>query len=489
MKKNILIPGLIIILFCLACAPYKMKAIRAHRDSRHDLAIKYSKKHLQSHQNDDAVVYLLNKAARAYFQELKQKISHFENLNNWDKVVQLAEQGQNLLSGVTDIYGVDFPTKDDLEYLKIKSDQSKFNQANELYSEAKSFYESQDYLEALQKFEEVRSYVTHFKETDKYIKDTNRKLAEQQYAEGMESLNAEKLEQALEHFKNAAQYDGNFLDVQQQIGQIQQQLSEAHYLKGRNHFETGKLKQAYDELRKAVDYQPDSIEANELMSDVKEKLTVRLAVFPFSTAKLDGKFGNIVSQKILSGALPQKNDFILFLERENLQKIFDEQALSQTGVIDEKTAVKVGQMSGVNTIVLGSVTLVSHQKTGPTKRTLTAHYDKKYRDPKGVQRTRKEPFNYTEYKVERNVKVALHYRLVSVETGSILFNESLTKQVSDKAEWITCSKKFIAKLPSSKKKKLKAAQTPKSKDYLIEKAISELSKKAASKIISKVSPL
>lgn len=489
MRKNILIPGLILILFVISCAPYKMKAIRAHRDNRDDLAIKYSKKHLQSHQRDEGAIELLNKSAQAYYEDLQKKISHFENLNNWERVVQLADQGQKMLAGLTDYYGVSFPTSVEMEYLKVKSYQSKLKQADDLYTEAVEFYQKQEYLSAFQKFEEVQSYVNHFKETDKYMKEAKRKLAEEHYAFGMESVNAGNLEQALDQFKTAAQYDINFLDVQQQIGHIQGQLSQAHYENARNYFDADNFKQAYNELNKAVSYQPEFYDAKELLNNVKEKLTVRLAVFPFSTAKLDNKFGDIVSQKILSDALPRKNEFIMFLEREHLQKIFEEQALSQTGVIDENTAVKVGQMSGVNTIVLGSVSLISHQQTGPTKRTVTAHYEKKYRDPKGVERTRQEPFNYTAYEVERKVSVALNYRLVSVETGTILYTESFSKQASDKAEWITCSKKYVDKLSSSERSKLKASQSPKSKDFLIEKTIADLSNEAASKIISQVSPL
>lgn len=489
MNKKIVMPGLIFILVVLSCAPYKMKAIRAHRDKRNDLAIEYSKKHLRFHQRDEAVIEMLNKASRAYFLDLKTKISHFEKLNNWDKVVQLAEQGQEMLSGLTDFYGVSFPTRVEMEYLKIKSYQSKLKQADDLYAEALDCFEKNEFENALKKFEEVKSYASDFKETNRYIRKSRSKLAEGEYAIGMESLNAGNLESALTSFMNASAYVPDFLDVQQQINQIEQQLSQNHYDRGRNFYETGNLEDAYSELNKAVGYQAEFYDAAELLNEVKNKLTVRLAVFPFSAAKMDSKFGGIVSQKILSNAMPRKGNFILFLERENLQKIFEEQALSQTGVIDEKTAVKVGQMSGVNTIVVGSVTLVSHQLSGPASRTVSSHYEQNYRDPKGVQRTRKVPFNYTARERERRVEVALNYRLVSVESGSIIFNETLTKQVRDKAEWITCSKKFVSKLSASEREKMKASQTPESKDSLIEKAISDLSNQAASKIISKVSPL
>jgi len=470
------------------CAPYKMKAIRAQRDQRNDLAIKYSMKHLNSHPHDQSTIQLLDQAAKGYYDELQKIIQHFEKLDDWDKVVQVAEQGYRTLSEAAKVVGTDFPTKEQLNDLQSRSEQSKFKQADELYSEALKYYSDGDYLEALNKFKTVESYVRHFKDTDKLVADANQKLASQEYQKAKDLLNQGKLEEALVGFERISAYLPNFLDAQYQIEQAKVQLADKYYNEGQNRFNAGDYKNAYNTLKKSLGYQPDFSPAKNLFDEVKEKLTVRLAVFPFSSAKLDQKFGSIASQNLLAQALPRKSEFIIFLERDYLQKIFEEQALSQTGAIDEKTAVQVGKLSGVNTIVVGSVTLVSHKDTGPTKRTLTGYYEKSYRDPKGIQRIKKEPFNYIAYDVERRVEVSLSYRLISVETGVILFNESSTEQISDNAEWITCSKEFVKHLSSSDQIKMKASKEPKSMESLINQAIDSLTNQAASKIIRQVAP-
>ncbi len=470
------------------CAPYKMKAIRAQRDHRYDLSIKFALKHLNSHPNDQAAIALLNNAAIGYFDELQKQIQHFENLDSWDKVVRIADQGYRTLSEVTRVVGASFPTKEELNYLQSKSEQSKFKQANELYAEALKLYQNGDYLEAREMFEKIDSYVRHFKDIDRLMADANQKLASAAYQKARNLLSLGQLEDALESFERTTQYVPDFLDVQLQIRQAKEKMAEKYYDEGKALFDNGDYKNAHGALQKSLRYNADNQMAKNLFDEAKDKLTVRLAVFPFSASKLDQKFGNIVSQQILDGAMPRKSEFIMFLERENLQKIFEEQALSQTGVIDEKTAVQVGKMSGVNTILLGSVTLISHKKTGPTKKILTGQYDKKYRDTKGIQRTRREPFNYTAYEVNRSVEVNLNYRLINVEAGSIIFNESLSERVSDTAEWISCPKEFINNLSGSERSKLKTSKEPKSKDSLINQAIASLSKQAASKIINQVSP-
>ncbi len=479
---------LILLIIFPTCAPYKMKAIRAQRDQRYDLSIKFTLKHLDSKPNDQSVIDILNRAAKGYYDDLQKKIDHFEKLDDWDRVVQIAEQGYRTLSEVTKIVGTDFPTKDQLSYLQSKSEQSKFKQADELYSEALKSYGNGDYLEALQQLKNVESYIRNFKDTDELIADTNQKLASQEYQKARDLVVQGKLEEALIGFERISKYLPNYLDTQYQVDRVKTQLADKYYSEGRNRFDASDYKNAYDKLQKSLSYQPDYSPAKNLFDEAKEKLTVRLAVFPFSSSKLDQKFGEIVSQNLLTQALPRKSEFIMFLEREYLQKIFEEQALSQTGAIDEQTAVQVGKLSGVNTIVVGSVTLISRKDTGPTKITRTGNYDRKYRDPKGVQRTKKESFSYTAFEVERNVEVSLNYRVISVETGAILFNESLIELVSDNAEWITCPKEFVKHLSSSEQSKMSASKEPKAAESLINQAIDALTDQAALKIIKQVSP-
>lgn len=490
MKRYLILFHLLLIVLIIfpGCAPYKMKAIRSQRDQRYDLSIKFALKHLNSHPNDQSAIDILNHAAQGYYDDLQRNIQHFEKLDDWDTVVKTADQGYRALSEVTKVVGTNFPTKEQLNYLQSKSQQSRLNQADELYNEALTLYQDNDYSEALTKFKQVEFYARHFKDTDKLIADANQKLASQEYQKARELLNQGKLEEAISGFERTTEYVPNFLDAQYQINKSKVQLAERYYNEGQSLFEAGDYKNAYNRLQKTLGYQPEHSLAKNLSDETKEKLTVRLAVFPFSSSKLDPKNSGIVSQNLLAQALPRKSEFIMFLEREHLQKIFEEQALSQTGAIDEKTAVQVGKISGVNTIVVGSVTLVSQKTTGPTRRTLTGFYKKNYRDPKGIKRTKNEPFNYTVYDNERSVEVNLSYRLISVETGSILFNESITEPISDKAEWVTCSKEFVKYLSSSEQKKMKASKEPKSLESLINQAINALTDQAAAKIIRQVSP-
>ncbi|MCI0493764.1 hypothetical protein L0Z72_02060, partial [candidate division KSB1 bacterium] len=100
MKRSIILCCLFfaMIVFLQNCAPYKMKAIRAQRDQRYDLALKFALKHLTSNPNDRAAIDILNQASKNYYNDLQQQITHFENLNNWVAVVRLAEEGRQALA-------------------------------------------------------------------------------------------------------------------------------------------------------------------------------------------------------------------------------------------------------------------------------------------------------------------------------------------------------------------------------------------------------
>lgn len=476
-------------LIVVGCAPYKMKAIRAQRDHRSDLAIRFSLQHLQNHPDDRATLALLDQAARNYYADIQKKINHFENLNEWESVVRLAEESYRTLLAVSRMVGTSFPGKEELNFLQSKREQSQFNRADEFYAAGMKHFQSGDFLEALQSFQTCETYVKHFKDTDRMLAEVRQKLAELQYREGKSLSSQEQLESALQHFEAAAAYVPDYLDVQWQMRQVKNRLAMKHRDAGKRYVAAGNYQAAYDAFKNSLRYQADDPETGQLLNDVKEKLTVRVAILPFAATNLDAKYGSLAAQQILSQALPHKSEFILFLEREHLQKILEEQALSQTGAIDEKTAVQVGRLSGVNTIVVGNITRVGQQLSAPKSYQRVGHYRKKYRDAKGVERTVEESFNYTEHEVERWVELNLNYRIVSVETGVILHNESLSQRANDRAQWINCPSEFISKLSGSEQQKIKAARQPVSEDLLIERGINELTEKASAAILSRISPV
>ena len=69
------------------------------------------------------------------------------------------------------------------------------------------------------------------------------------------------------------------------------------------------------------------------------------------------------ASKMLETALVKSGNFEVFT-RQEMDKVMKEQALGQSGAITPQSAAKVGQLIGVNAIVIGTVTEFGEKKSG-----------------------------------------------------------------------------------------------------------------------------
>jgi TolB-like protein len=85
-----------------------------------------------------------------------------------------------------------------------------------------------------------------------------------------------------------------------------------------------------------------------------------LAVFAFEdTGDEESDIGKSVSEMLITGLI-QTNQFQV-IERSQLDHVLEEQALGQSGALDEETAADVGNLLGVDAIVIGSVSTLKPQ--------------------------------------------------------------------------------------------------------------------------------
>lgn len=126
-----------------------------------------------------------------------------------------------------------------------------------------------------------------------------------------------------------------------------------------------------------------------------ESTKMIVAVLDFENSdKLAGKV-HLKLSDMLTTALVNSNRFEL-VERNKIDRVFQEQALQLTGAVDEAKVVEVGKLLGAEAVVFGSVTSVSQ--------------------------TEIDKFAYDVLKTE----VSIDVRAVSVATGKILLSESAT---------------------------------------------------------------
>ncbi len=534
--KFIIILLMLNVLF-FGCAPNLMKAKMAERDKRYDRSLEYALRHLQSNPSDENTVRFVEKTAYQYYEIQKAEILRLEKFESWQKLAVLSKKTLELMERVAAIPESNFPRKMEMDFLSSKILYSNQKRAEELYSQAKTYFEQERYLDALSIFKQTQDLIPNYKDTPEYINKTNIRLAEKDYQDGLSSFNKQDYPTAINQFENSLKYQANFKDAADYITRSKQNLANAAYQQGRllmqqknyrdalekfneskkivanfqdvdfqisrastelanSIFVTaeklednGQLQQAFKTYQEVLDIKPEHEEAKSKYDALLTKLSIRLAVIPFEASNLGSQFSNVATDKVIADIIPRKNEFLTIVDRENLEAILAEQALSQTGLIDDTKAVEVGKLVGANFLLAGKINLVNYEDTPVTSSQKTAHYEKSYLDPKGVRRQRQAPFNYTQYERKRAVNITLTYRLINIETGQIEIQESFSGSQRDIASWVTCEKERVKDLPGDAKNKLNAGREPKSRDVLIKDAIDGLTNKVADKIILKANAI
>lgn len=126
--------------------------------------------------------------------------------------------------------------------------------------------------------------------------------------------------------------------------------------------------------------------------------------------------------KMLETALVKSGNFEVFT-RQEMDKVLKEQALGQTGIITPQSAAKVGQMLGVNAIVIGSVTEFGEKKSGAqisgqTMRALTGGNNRNQSRAGALLSSGGLGFS------KAQARVVLDVQLIDTTTGRIIYAES-----------------------------------------------------------------
>ncbi len=200
------------------------------------------------------------------------------------------------------------------------------------------------------------------------------------------------------------------------------------YRSGKDALAAGQYRKAYGDLGKVTAKDATYKDAAALRKESVEKGRYTIAVLPF-TGNAKQKALNDKLLAYATTALTEVNDpFLKVVDRENLQRILDEQRLGLSGVVDEQTAVNVGNLMGAKAVLMG--TLIDYREETGTLKTSTKSAFESYR----VRQLNKEtntyetivkyrPVKYTEHLQENKVVLSFSYKIVSLETGEVLFSK------------------------------------------------------------------
>ena len=348
---------------------------------------------------------LLNEAAESYFYSLQR------SRNNVDAQIAMKRSGQLVLNNALN------------EFVKQKN-------FGDYKSAVYAFQKATEYRNRIQSVG-ISLLIADFYEQDyqasmgiylkKLYDDGNSLLLEKRFAE------------AEQKFAEIKRLDPNYKDAGS-LGDVA--FLEPLYQQGQAAMQLGHYREAYDLFGKVCARKSTYKDATALQRESLSQGRFTIALVDFVNASGAVGMDKKIAAYTLDALTSSEDPFIHVVDRENLQNIINEQHLQMTGIMDENTAVAVGQLVGAKAILTGTVlnytekkgTLRSKQRDGYTtyQERVLNRTDGKY-----YMQTLYRPCSFTEYYNHNSCSVSFQYKLTNIKTGEIIATEIIEKSFND----------------------------------------------------------
>ncbi len=252
------------------------------------------------------------------------------------------------------------------------------------------------------------------------------------------------------------------LDIQDFTGDLQEAMTrynegkkEAaawHYQQGRDLARSSELeanKQAARHFRWAMEYVPGFEDAQDWYDKTRKLGTTRMGVMSFETSSQPSQYGDLgaIAADEFIAKMPNDYEFFELVTRDQLDLVIREQQLNISGLMDETSTTEVGQLKGVNVLLVGKITSASQDRQQGGGDQLykeekeIADGKEKYVDSEGNEKTRTKYKTVTAYvrfyNKSANGNVTGSFKILDVKTGTILKAGAIVGNYNWTHRWAT----------------------------------------------------
>lgn len=270
----------------------------------------------------------------------------------------------------------------------------------------------------------------HYEEDFEYSKSI---VLHELYEKGTSLMAEKRFDEAKAVFQEITKIEPGYEDVVTLKGIAK---NEPLYQSAMIHFDNRDFRKAYYELDKI--YQND--ESYRDVAVLREEC-LNLGKYPVALAPFENASGARDIEKRVYAffvtALAQIEDpFLRIVERDNMDAILNEQRLSLSGIIDERTATQVGNLLGAKALINATVLSYS-SKPGRVQRTAKDGYESytvrlfNNETQQHYNEVRYKPVKYTEYYNRNEVRMSVQYTAISLESGEVLFSRIVDRTEED----------------------------------------------------------
>jgi tetratricopeptide (TPR) repeat protein len=348
---------------------------------------------------------LVNEAAESYYTALQRKRT------NVDAQIGMKRTGQLVLNNML-------------------NDFSKQKNFGDYKSAVYAFQKARNYHDRIQSVG-VSLLLSDFYEKD--YQESKGIYLKNLYDEGNALLLEKQFSEAEKKFAEIKQLDPGYKDA----GDLSDiAYLEPLYQQGKVAMSLEHYREAYEQFSKVMARRGTYKDASAMRRECVDKGRFTIALVDFKNASGTPGMEAKIAAYTLDALTSSQDPFIHVVDRENLQNIINEQHLQMTGIMDENTAVAVGELVGAKAILTGTVlgysekkgTLRSKQRDG-----YTSYQDRVLNktDGKYYMQTLYRPCSYTEYYNSNSCIVSFQYKLTNIKTGEIIATEIIEKTLND----------------------------------------------------------
>lgn len=253
------------------------------------------------------------------------------------------------------------------------------------------------------------------------------------YSEANDLMADRRFDEAKIKFREVISLDPNYKDAGELKGIA---VNEPLYISATEHFDAGRYRKAYYDLNKIFTNDRDYRDVAVLRSEALELGRYPIALTPFENASGVRDVEKRVYAYFLTSLSRLDDPFLRIVERENMEMILDEQRLSLSGIVDESTASRVGNLLGAKALLTATV-LNYNKKPGKMrvseKDGFEAYTVKLYNSAteRNYYETRYKPVKYNEYYNTNEVRFSVQYKAISLESGELLFSRIVDRTEED----------------------------------------------------------
>lgn len=281
-------------------------------------------------------------------------------------------------------------------------------------------------------------------------------------------------------------------DRTKELAESKKNAAEAHYQEGLTLSKREGVdvqKQAAKEFKSSEHFCPGYKDASILYEKCRKAGIKRMAIIPFvDKSGKGGKYGALsetIVDDIVSDIMNNSSamEFLEIVSRDQLEQVMQEQKMGLTGIIDEKTAVDLGNVLGVHEILTGHITQIiytpakTNSRNERQKATISEKVGKdKYRD-------REISASVTFYKKITKATISGSYKIIDIKTARIKTSSSFSGDTDFTTEWATYSGDERALKRSAKNLTQKFEEPAPVEEEMVNRAAKNLSKSLAKTLI------